>query len=161
MPRGAGKGGKTRKKTKNMDFARRALTKKEEGQEYALVTKMLGNARIECQCADQRKRVCLIRGKMKNRVWIRAGDLVLISIRDFEPDKGDVILKYSVDEYKDLKKMGDLPESLKMDDEARYDSDDEVEFQDPETYKEQHNKILSDEDDEEEEKKEELDIDAI
>ena len=160
MPRGAGKGGKTRKKTKNQDFARRALTQKEDGQEYALVSKMLGSSRIECLCADQKKRLCLIRGKMKNRVWIKVGDLVLVSLRDFEPDKGDVILKYSPEEYKDLKKMGALPDTLKMDVEAQNDSDDEVEFQDSGARDNQKAGVLPDSDDEEE-KKEEVDIDAI
>ena len=160
MPRGAGKGGNKRKKTKNQDAAfRRPLTLKEEDQEYAIVTKMLGSARIECQCADQRKRLCLIRGKMKNRVWIRQGDLVLISLRDFEPDKGDVILKYTNDEYKDLKKMGALPDTLKMEDEGKADSEDEVEFQDPSAKRENIVGIMPDSDDEEEKK--EVDIDEI
>ena len=52
MPRGAGKGGNKRKKNRNMDLAsRRPLQLKEEGQEYALVSKMLGSSRIQCHCA--------------------------------------------------------------------------------------------------------------
>lgn len=58
MPRGAGKGGKTRKKTKNLNTAfKRPLTVKEEGQDYALVSKMLGSSRVECLCTDLKKRI--------------------------------------------------------------------------------------------------------
>ena len=167
MPRGAGKGGKTRKKIKNQDaYTRRPLIYKEEGQEYALVSKMLGSSRIECVCADQRKRICLIRGKMKNRVWIRAGDLVLISLReDLEEDKGDVIMKYTHDEFKDLKKEGELPDTLKMEDGIQYNSDDDVEFAESEhdasAKKDLQNFMPDSEDDDEEDKKEEIDIDAL
>ena len=55
---------------------------------------------------------------------------MLISIRDFEPDKGDIILKYTNDEYKDMTKSGELPESFKVEEVGEQDSDDEVEFHD-------------------------------
>mmetsp|Transcript_26220 Transcript_26220/g.30318 ORF Transcript_26220/g.30318 Transcript_26220/m.30318 type:complete len:161 (-) Transcript_26220:73-555(-) len=159
MPRGAGKGGKTRKKTKNMnDAMRRPLTLKEDGQEYALVSKMLGSSRVECMCADLKKRICLIRGTMKNRVWIKQGDLVLISIRDFEADKGDIILKYTIDEYKDLKKKGEIPETLKVEETGKDESDEDVEFQEVTNHSKV--KLIPDSDDEEE-KKEEIDIDTM
>ncbi len=51
---------------------------------------------------------------MKNRVWIAVGDLVLVSNREFEDDKGDIIHKYTPDEVKDLKKHGEIPESLEI-----------------------------------------------
>ena len=160
MPRGAGKGGKTRKKTKNQDFGmRRLLTLKEEDQEYGQVTKMLGSSRVECMCSDQKKRVCLIRGKMKNRVWIRQGDLLLISIRDFEPDKGDVFLKYTNDEYRDLEKMGAIPEAMEMIDEVKGESDDEIEFTEIVPKEKKKHQILEASDEEEEKK--DLDDDDI
>ncbi len=54
MPRGAGKGGNKRKKNKNSNFNnRRPLELKEEGQEYGLVSKMLGSSRIECVCSGK------------------------------------------------------------------------------------------------------------
>ena len=41
---------------------------KEDGQEYAQVTKMLGNGRLEAQCFDGEKRLAHIRGKMRKKV---------------------------------------------------------------------------------------------
>ena len=39
------------------------------------------------------------------------GDIILVSLREYQDDKGDVILKYSSDEARQLKSVGELPES--------------------------------------------------
>ncbi|CAI2381898.1 unnamed protein product [Moneuplotes crassus] len=163
MPRGAGKGGNKRKKNKNKNFqSRRPLELKEEGQDYGIVTKMLGNSRIECVCGDGKTRICLIRGKMKNRVWIRAGDVVLVSLREFEDDKGDIILKYHPEEFRELKKKGEIPETLKVDVDEAGEEEDDVNFEEVEVAPQR--KILmpdSDDEDEDEEEKKEIDVDDI
>ena len=41
---------------------------REDGQEYAQVTKMLGNGRLEALCFDGEKRLAHIRGKMRKKV---------------------------------------------------------------------------------------------
>merc|ERR1719378_569699 len=52
-------------------------------------------------CFDGEKRLAHIRGKMRKKsnalrqVWINQGDIVLLSLRDFQDDKADVIQKYS------------------------------------------------------------------
>lgn len=68
--------------------------------EYAQVLKMLGNGRVEAQCFDGTKRLAHIRGKMRKKVWINQGDIVLLSLRDFQDDKADVIVKYTPDEVR-------------------------------------------------------------
>ncbi len=82
--------------------------------EYAQVLKILGNGRLEAQCFDGTKRLCHIRGKMRKKVWVGQGDIVLISLRDFQDGKADVILKYNADEARQLKSYGELPESAKI-----------------------------------------------
>lgn len=59
---------------------------------------MLGNGRLEAQCFDGEKRLAHIRGKMRKKVWINQGDIILISLREFQDDKADVIVKYTVEE---------------------------------------------------------------
>lgn len=44
----------------------------------------------------------------------RQGDIILISLRDFQEEKADVILKYNADEARLLKAYGELPESAKI-----------------------------------------------
>ena len=85
---------------------------------------MLGNGRIEAYCMDGVKRMCTIRGSLKNRVWINNGDIVLCGLRDFGEDKGDVILKYYDEEAKELKELGEIPEHIKIN-EGEFDLDGE------------------------------------
>jgi len=60
-----------------------------------IAVQMLGFDRILVRCQDGKKRLCRIRGKMKRRVWIRQGDIVLVSPWDFQSDKrGDIIWRY-------------------------------------------------------------------
>jgi translation initiation factor 1A len=109
MPKRGG-GGRDRQK----GAMKKELVFKTEGEtEYAQVTKMLGNSRVETLCiADGRTRLCKIRGSL--RVWIQVGDIVLISLRDFEDTKADVIWKYTADEAKKLKRNGALPDCTKL-----------------------------------------------
>jgi len=45
------------------------------------------------------------------KVWINAGDIILIGLRDYQDTKADVILKYNSDEARNLKAYGELPEN--------------------------------------------------
>lgn len=139
----AGKGGKNRRRGKNEnETEKRELVFKEDGQgesatrrrrrdvllqeyaliissvflfcaEYAQVTKMLGNGRLEAMCFDGVKRLCHIRGKLRKKVWINQGDIILIGLRDYQDAKADVILKYTSDEARNLKTYGEFPETGK------------------------------------------------
>ncbi|CAE7809289.1 tif11 [Symbiodinium sp. CCMP2592] len=72
---------------------------------------MLGNGRCDVQCVDGVKRLCHIRGKMRKKVWCNQGDIVLVSLRDFQDEKGDIITKYTAEEARSLKNYGELPEN--------------------------------------------------
>ncbi|KAJ1307146.1 hypothetical protein OPQ81_001264 [Rhizoctonia solani] len=105
-------GGKNRRRGKNENDAdKRELVFREDGQEYAQVVKMLGNGRLEAQCFDGEKRLAHIRGKMRKKVWINQGDIILLSLREFQDDKADVIVKYTADEARNLKAYGELPDT--------------------------------------------------
>ena len=153
MPRARGKGGKNTKKKKAMqDKERRELQFKDEGQEYGQVLRLLGAARVEVMCCDGKKRCCTIRGSMRNRVWIHAGDIILIGLRDFGDDgKADVMLKYYEIEARELQELGELPESMRIAEGGFSYSDDEEDGFDG----------AADSDDGEEEKKTAVDINNI
>lgn len=156
MPKNKGKGGKNRRRgTKENDDQRRELTFKEDGQEYAQVVKMLGNGRLEAMCFDGSKRLANIRGKMRKKVWINQGDIILLSLRDFQDNKGDVILKYTADEARTLKSYGELPENAKIN-----ETDSFGQGEDGEAYFE-FGEADSDEDSDEAGGKKEVDIDDI
>jgi translation initiation factor 1A len=60
-----------------------------------MAVRMLGADRIMVKCQDGKERLCRIRGKLKRRVWIREGDVVLVSPWDFQSDeRGDITWRY-------------------------------------------------------------------
>ncbi|MBX5321104.1 MAG: translation initiation factor eIF-1A [Candidatus Bathyarchaeota archaeon] len=74
-----------------------------------VAVKLLGFDRVLVKCQDGNERLCRIRGKMKRRVWIREGDVVLVSPWDFQSDKrGDVIWRYTHAQAELLRKKGYL-----------------------------------------------------
>ncbi|KFM29199.1 Eukaryotic translation initiation factor 1A, X-chromosomal [Auxenochlorella protothecoides] len=141
MPKNKGKGGKNRRRGKNESEEKRELIFKEDGQvifvaEYAQVLRMLGNGRLEAHCMDGVKRLCHIRGKMRKKVWVNAGDVVLVGLRDYQDEKADVILKYMADEARSLKAYGELPDSIRVNDTDTFgdeeggENDDYIDFDD-------------------------------
>lgn len=100
-------GGKRNKKYNNEEV-NTPLIYKDNDQEYGLVLKLLGDRKVNVKCFDGKKRICLIRGKLRKRVWISEGDLVLVSLRDFCDDKADIIHKYSVGDIRELEKKKEI-----------------------------------------------------
>ena len=53
------------------------------------------------------------------------GDIILISLRDYQDTKGDVILKYSADEARLLKLYKELPDTAKINETDTYGAEDD------------------------------------
>jgi len=80
-----------------------------ENDVLGVAVKLLGFDRVLVKCQDGHERLCRIRGKMKRRVWIREGDVVLVSPWDFQSDKrGDIIWRYTHAQAEWLRKKGYL-----------------------------------------------------
>tara|TARA_B110000503_G_C6945375_1_gene328758 strand:- start:295 stop:564 length:270 start_codon:yes stop_codon:yes gene_type:complete len=78
---------------------------------------------------DQVKRMCTIRGKLRNRVWMNNGDIILVSLREFGDDKGDIIHKYYPEEAYELQEMGELPENIAINEGVVDEDDDGLELE--------------------------------
>ena len=118
MPKNTGPGGKKFKKIKhNLELGKRPMVYAEENQKYALVTKLLGNGRIYVTFirdkVGQVELLGIIRGSLrKKKQWVKVGNYILISERDYEQEKVDVIHVYNDGEMNELKKKGLISESL-------------------------------------------------
>lgn len=163
MPKNTGMGGNKRKKGKKQVQEDRELRIKEEGEEYAQITKILGDGRFQCKCADGVERVAHLRGKFRKRVWLGNGDIILVSLREFEPEKCDIVEKYKEKEVVKLKKENEIPETMVLpsgtDVEEKNEGEGDIYFEDNEvTTKKKENSsgfdIESDNEEEEEEKEE-------
>lgn len=65
------------------------------------------------------------------QVWINQGDIILLSLREYQDEKADVLLKYNPDEARSLKQAGELPDTTKINEVETFggEEDDEVEFE--------------------------------
>lgn len=110
MVRNFGKGGKGCKKMKNSAIeSNRILLFKEIGQVYAIVEDILGHGRFRCKLDDNRAILCILRGSLrKSSVRIVKGDTVLVSLRDFQDDKADIVHVYTGDEVRSLCAYGEI-----------------------------------------------------
>lgn len=80
-----------------------------DNQSLGIVDQRLGASRMRVRCLDEKTRVCRIPGRLKRKLWVREGDLVLVQPWEFESDiKGDVIFKYRPSQIDWLKKKGYL-----------------------------------------------------
>ena len=78
----------------------------EEDELFAVVTGMLGANRIEVRCMDGTDRTARIPGRMQKRVWIREGDVVLVSPWDWQEEKADVEWRYDKGDADRLREEG-------------------------------------------------------
>lgn len=94
------------------DYSRIRLPNIKEGEIFGVATQLLGASKIQVMCEDGQSRVGRIPGKIKKRMWIREGDLLIVSIWDFEPSKCDVRFRYTRTQAVNLSRRGKIPKLL-------------------------------------------------
>jgi translation initiation factor 1A len=91
----------------------RKLVLKEDGQEYAIISKILGCRKFTAVCFDGKSRIAIVRSK---RLRIIQDMTVLVSLREFDDKTADIIHKYDNNEVRQLESLKEIPASSnKMD----------------------------------------------
>lgn len=89
----------------NEEFVRVKLPR--GNQAIGVVEQRLGGSRMRVRCLDGKTRNCRIPGRLKRRLWIREGDIILVEPWEISGDeKGDVIFKYRPNQIAVLNKKG-------------------------------------------------------
>ncbi|NLL94713.1 MAG: translation initiation factor eIF-1A [Thermoplasmatales archaeon] len=94
------------------DFTRVRMPNVKEGEMFGIADQLLGASKIRVMCEDGVSRMGRIPGKIKKRMWIREGDLVIVAIWDFQPDKCDIRFRYTRTQSMNLSKRGKIPADL-------------------------------------------------
>ena len=69
----------------------------------------MGANKLKVRCQDDKIRLCRIPGRLRKRVWIKEGDIVLIQPWEIQGDKSaDIVVKYRNNEAGWLRKKGFL-----------------------------------------------------
>ncbi|CAH8614228.1 unnamed protein product [Heterobilharzia americana] len=149
MPKNKGKGGKNRRRGKNENESqKRDLIYKEAGQEIIATCDIRNNHNMLLTCNNHDDLAILVdmdkvpsitrqfkittsldnhilldsRPSIVCEVWISNGDIILIGLRDYQDNKADVIMKYLNDEARTLKSLGEIPDTIKL------EENDDIEF---------------------------------
>jgi translation initiation factor 1A len=78
-------------------------------QVLGILDQRLGASRMRVKCLDKKTRICRIPGKLKRKLWVREGDVLLVEPWEFGgDDKGDIIFKYKQTQVAFLEKKGYL-----------------------------------------------------
>ena len=70
------------------------LPKKWANEQFAFADLMMGANHIRVRCYDGVTRMGRIKGKIKKRVWIREGDILIVTPWAFQDEKCDIIYRY-------------------------------------------------------------------
>lgn len=84
------------------------LPKKRANEIFARADLMLGAYHIRVRCFDGITRTGRIRGKIKKRLWIREGDLLIVIPWSFQDEKCDIYYRYTRPQVDWLTKNGYL-----------------------------------------------------
>lgn len=88
---------------------RRRMRLPREGEVLGVVLGLMGGSRMKVACKDGKERMCRVPGKLKNRIWVREGDVVIVKPWEIEGDKkGDVIWRYFPMQARILKEEGHI-----------------------------------------------------
>ncbi|MGA9840232.1 MAG: translation initiation factor eIF-1A [Thermoplasmata archaeon] len=96
------------------DVGRLPLPRRNRGEVFGIASQLLGAARIRVMCEDTVSRMGRITGKMKKKMWIREGDLLILRPWGFQEGKADILFRYSRTQAQYLARKNILPASVNL-----------------------------------------------
>ena len=90
------------------EFTRVRLPQKSANEILGTVESLLGANKLRVRCMDGVVRLTRIPGKMKKRIWIREGDVIIIVPWSIQNEKADIIWKYTPPQVNWLERKGFL-----------------------------------------------------
>ena len=88
-----------------------------KGEEIiGVIEQRLGGNKMFVNCLDGKKRNCRGPGRLKRKLWLRPGDVVIVELWELDKNKADIIFKYPSNQIEWLKQKGYLKsEKLELD----------------------------------------------
>jgi translation initiation factor 1A len=96
------------------EVGRLPLPRRNRGEVFGIASQLLGAARIRVMCEDNVSRMGRITGKMKKKMWIREGDLLILRPWGFQEGKTDILFRYSRTQAQYLSRRNLLPPSMNL-----------------------------------------------
>lgn len=96
------------------EYLRVRLPRRQQGEIFGIADQLLGASRIKIMCADGKSRMGRIPGKIKKRMWIREGDLLILKPWDFQDEKADILYRYTKTQSTYLSRKKMIPDSINI-----------------------------------------------
>ncbi len=96
------------------EVGRLPLPRRNRGEAFGIASQLLGAARIRVMCEDSVSRMGRITGKMKKKMWIREGDLLIVRPWGFQEGKADILFRYSRTQSQYLARKNLLPATVNL-----------------------------------------------
>lgn len=78
-----------------------------QGEVLGIVEQLVGGDKLKVRCDDGNIRICRIPGRLRKRVWIKSGDLILVQPWSVQSnERGDVIFRYTPTQANWLQRKG-------------------------------------------------------
>jgi len=90
------------------------MPRKSENEIFGVADQLLGASRIKVMCADGKSRMGRIPGKLKKRMWIRVGDLVIVRPWKFQDEKSDIVWRYTKTQANYLSRRKMIPDTINI-----------------------------------------------
>jgi translation initiation factor 1A len=90
------------------EIIRVRLPNKRNREIFACAELMMGANHIRVRCFDGITRLGRIKGKIKKKIWIREGDILIVVPWSFQDDKCDIIYRYTGPQVEWLRRNGYL-----------------------------------------------------
>jgi len=98
----------------NQAVIRVKLPNVKKNEIFAIADQLMGSGRIKVICEDGKSRMGRIPGKLKKRMWIREGDLVIVRPWEFQDEKADIVWRYTRIQAQNLARRNKIPESINI-----------------------------------------------
>lgn len=117
MPAGEGRGPRGREgrmlgRATEEGYVRVRLPDHKRAELFGIADSLQGGSRLKVNCEDGKSRMARIPGKLKRRMWIREGDLVIVRPWDFQNEKCDVVFRYTKTQASYLSRRGMIPKQI-------------------------------------------------
>ena len=73
-----------------------------------ILDQRLGASRMSVRCLDGKSRNCKVPGRLRRKLWLREGDVVIVEPWEFDDTKGSILFKYYPAQVDWLKRKGYL-----------------------------------------------------
>ena len=91
-----------------MEETRLRTPNKKELEMFGLLVQLHGSDQVRVLCEDGIERMCRIPGKMRKKVWLREGDVVIVKLWEIQKSRADVVWRFFGAQVEQLRRKGYL-----------------------------------------------------